>query len=161
VPIIPWKLQGATKTDTDGFMTVFRDGLKNLTPVDYRHKNGLATRTMIEEMIAVPKTAILVDRTPNVPEPLAIVVIRSEPPILRVLFLCVPSASWRKGHGTQVITALRGLGEKHGLDEIRIRYCPKDERATAFAAKVGFSVVGEAGEEARGFSLVEASLKVK
>ncbi|MFC1705856.1 GNAT family N-acetyltransferase [Planctomycetota bacterium] len=160
MPIIPWKLNSATKADAATFMGVFRNGLENLMPIDYRHKNALAARTMIEEMTAVPKTAILIDRAPNSSESHGIVVIRNAPPILQILFLCVQSEVWRKGHGTQLVKAVQALGEKHGLSEIRIKYCPKDERAAEFVASAGFSVVGEAGEAARGFPLVEAALKL-
>ena len=121
MPIIPWKLQAAPKDDANGFMGTFRAGLQNLTPVDYRHKNGLAARTMVEEMLAVPKTAILIDRPPGTADTQGIVVFRNEAPILRILFLCVKPEGYRKGLGRQLLQAVQALGEKHGLGEVRVR----------------------------------------
>ena len=148
-----WKWSEAGEVEQAEVVALFRQGLAAQRPPDER--TAVAARALLAEWLAVPRTGVLIARAQG-RRLVGLIVFRNEPPSVRILFICAREP--RKGVGTALVRALAELAAGHGSAELRAGYSERDERASGFYRKLGFTVAGSLGEVVPGWPLILAAL---
>jgi GNAT superfamily N-acetyltransferase len=150
-----WSPSGAAEVETAAVVALFRQGLAAQTPPDVR--TAVSARALLQSWLEAPKTGVLLAR--GIGDKIeGILVLRSEPPAARVVF--VAAREPRKGTGTALVSALRGIASTKGAKELRVVYSQQDARARAFYRKLGFVDDREAGATREGAPLMEGRLPI-